>query len=116
MATTTKGYEGTGRLFKIRVEKYLQRLGFCKLKLVEPIIYSKYDLLEEWLNEILLLNKNNVTVSKKSKVFRVVSNNTRLEKSGTTDGDKNSKNGTTTGIIIMNSHDTDVVEFTHLQG
>ena len=57
-SSTIHGYEGAGRSFSIR---FMKRLKSKKLKLIEfemeePIRYSKYDPIEKWAFETLLLD------------------------------------------------------------
>lgn len=56
-ATTVNGYEGTGRGFAVRFQRYLEDTypGWVKLTLDEPVRWQKNDWLEQSLNRALLL-------------------------------------------------------------
>ena len=56
-ATTVNGYEGTGRGFKVRFQRYLDDHypGWVKLTLDEPVRWQSGDWLEQSLNKALLL-------------------------------------------------------------
>ncbi|MFX1512389.1 MAG: GNAT family N-acetyltransferase, partial [Promethearchaeota archaeon] len=58
-ATTTAGYEGTGRAFSVRFLhsiKNQKEYQTQQLELFEPIRYSKHDPVEQWLYRVLLLD------------------------------------------------------------
>ena len=57
-ATTTYGYEGTGRGFSLRFRPILQRKlrKLYEPRLTEPLRWSKHDPAERWLMDTLLLN------------------------------------------------------------
>ncbi|WP_421864021.1 tRNA(Met) cytidine acetyltransferase TmcA [Motiliproteus sp.] len=57
-ATTTHGYEGTGRGFLIRFTASLQRLtpGWRRLELQQPIRWNSGDPLERWVFSALMLD------------------------------------------------------------
>ncbi|MCH8539038.1 MAG: GNAT family N-acetyltransferase, partial [Alkalimonas sp.] len=66
-ATTEHGYEGTGRGFQLRFQKYLEahRPGWRKLHLQQPIRYHQQDPLEKLLFNCFLLaghDKNNSSI------------------------------------------------------
>ena len=56
-ATTVHGYEGTGRGFKIRFQRYLEESfpGAQSITLEQPIRWGNHDLLEQLLNQTFLL-------------------------------------------------------------
>lgn len=57
MASTSSGYEGTGRVFRTKLTEYLRektiKTSACDMK--EPIRYGVDDEVESWLNATLLL-------------------------------------------------------------
>ncbi|MDN5358322.1 MAG: tRNA(Met) cytidine acetyltransferase [Candidatus Diapherotrites archaeon] len=56
-ATTTHGYEGTGRLFQYRFLPALQEKFEVKtLRMSEPIRYGEGDPIEQWLYDVFLLD------------------------------------------------------------
>lgn len=57
MATTVNGYEGTGRVFRTKLSDYIKEKSFNnhEFQMLEPIRYSPFDPIEEWLNKSLLL-------------------------------------------------------------
>lgn len=57
-ATTVNGYEGTGRGFAVRFQRFLEDSypGWVKLTLQEPVRWQSGDWLEQSLNSALLLN------------------------------------------------------------
>ena len=57
LATTTAGYEGTGRGFRLRFLADLDRESLLELSLQDPIRWCAGDRLEQVLNEVLLLNE-----------------------------------------------------------
>lgn len=57
-ATTTHGYEGTGKGFQIRFFKHLNqtRSNWMQHQLFQPVRYAKHDPLEKWIFHALMLN------------------------------------------------------------
>ena len=56
-ATTVNGYEGTGRGFSVRFQRYLEEKypGWIRQTLVEPVRWQQGDWLEHSLNNLLLM-------------------------------------------------------------
>jgi len=65
MATTVRGYEGTGRGFEIRFQKLLDREypGWKRLNLIEPIRWQPGDWLEDLINSALMPSGNAVSAT-----------------------------------------------------
>jgi tRNA(Met) cytidine acetyltransferase len=57
-ATTTTGFEGSGRGFRLRFLRALRRRGplLRELELGPPVRWSAGDTLEDWINRLFLLN------------------------------------------------------------
>lgn len=56
-ATTTAGFEGSGRGFRLRFLRALRRRGHSvqELRLAEPVRWAQGDPLEDWINRLFLL-------------------------------------------------------------
>ena len=55
MATTSGGYEGTGRGFMLRFVADLQRFKLLHFRLEKPVRWCQGDRLEAWLSHCLML-------------------------------------------------------------
>jgi tRNA(Met) cytidine acetyltransferase len=57
LATTTTGFEGSGRYFDLRLQQALDLAGVCvrRFSLVDPVRWIPGDALEFWLDRLLLL-------------------------------------------------------------
>lgn len=53
-STTINGYEGTGRGFEIKFKKQLALLrpNFHSVEMIQPIRWSEFDPLENWLSSV----------------------------------------------------------------
>jgi len=58
MATTSGGYEGTGRGFMLRFVAQMEASGLMQLDLEMPVRWCQGDRLEAWLNRTLMLNSD----------------------------------------------------------
>jgi len=58
MATTSGGYEGTGRGFMLRFVAQMEAAGLIQLDLEMPVRWCQGDRLEDWLNRTLMLNSD----------------------------------------------------------
>lgn len=69
-ASTTHGYEGTGKGFQVRFFEYLNKHkpDWQQYQLTHPIRYSHNDPLERWLFDTLMLNAEPKTVSSEQRV------------------------------------------------
>jgi tRNA(Met) cytidine acetyltransferase len=56
MATTSGGYEGTGRGFMLRFMAALDATKLLQLELQDPVRWCRGDRLESWLNRVLMLD------------------------------------------------------------
>jgi tRNA(Met) cytidine acetyltransferase len=56
MATTSGGYEGTGRGFMLRFMAALDSTELLQLELRDPVRWCRGDRLESWLNRVLMLD------------------------------------------------------------
>ncbi|MCP4469891.1 MAG: tRNA(Met) cytidine acetyltransferase [Gammaproteobacteria bacterium] len=56
MATTSGGYEGTGRGFMLRFMAALDSANLLQLELQDPVRWCRDDRLESWLNRVLMLD------------------------------------------------------------
>jgi tRNA(Met) cytidine acetyltransferase len=56
MATTTGGYEGTGRGFMLRFVADLDPQKLLRLEMQDPVRWCPGDHLEAWLNQVLILD------------------------------------------------------------
>jgi tRNA(Met) cytidine acetyltransferase len=56
MATTSGGYEGTGRGFMLRFVAQIEAAGLIQLELEMPVRWCQGDRLEAWLNRTLILD------------------------------------------------------------
>ncbi len=56
MATTSRGYEGTGRGFRLRFVDALPASQRLELTLSEPVRWCAGDRLEAWINRVMLLD------------------------------------------------------------
>lgn len=67
-STTIHGYEGTGRTFSVRFIDLLRKKdpSFQWIRLETPIRYSKYDPIERWLFDTLMLNAEPEKISRES--------------------------------------------------
>jgi tRNA(Met) cytidine acetyltransferase len=57
MATTSGGYEGTGRGFMLRFVSTLDSNRLLQLELRDPVRWCRGDCLESWLNRVLMLDQ-----------------------------------------------------------
>ena len=62
VATTTTGFEGSGRHFDLLLLRTLERNGLqiCQYTLSDPVRWVSGDPLEDWLNRLLLLDSGDV--------------------------------------------------------
>ena len=58
MATTSGGYEGTGRGFMLRFVAQMEAAGLMQLDLEMPVRWCQGDRLETWLNRTLMLDSD----------------------------------------------------------
>lgn len=58
LATTTTGFEGSGRYFDLRLGQALDRMGLqvSRYRLADPVRWIPGDALESWLDRLLLLD------------------------------------------------------------
>lgn len=56
LATTTGGYEGTGRGFMLRFVAGLEAQRLSRFSLAQPVRWCSGDRLEAWINRVLMLN------------------------------------------------------------
>ncbi|MUJ36933.1 GNAT family N-acetyltransferase [Aliivibrio fischeri] len=70
-STTINGYEGTGRGFEIKFKKQLALLrpNFHSVEMIQPIRWSEFDPLENWLSSVFLLD-HKVSSDKKQDISR----------------------------------------------
>jgi tRNA(Met) cytidine acetyltransferase len=66
MATTSGGYEGTGRGFMLRFVNQLETGGLTRYHLEKPVRWSQGDLLEACLDRALMLNAEGVAADGES--------------------------------------------------
>ncbi len=66
MATTSGGYEGTGRGFMLRFVASMEPLKLLRLDLELPVRWCRGDRLEAWLNRTLMLDSGVATGSSKT--------------------------------------------------
>ncbi len=68
LATTTQNYEGTGRGFELKFLPQLKRT-YKQWQLTEPLRWQNNDLLEDFINQLLILEQNKNNDSSSDQVF-----------------------------------------------
>ncbi|AKO45597.1 GNAT family N-acetyltransferase [[Haemophilus] ducreyi] len=73
LTTTTQNYEGTGRGFKLKLVKQLHRTT-KEWQLFQPLRWSNHDRLEQFTNELLLLNDELIPLDQNSQFYHLLAN------------------------------------------
>lgn len=62
LTSTSEGYEGSGQGFRLKLELQISR-QLCHLTLEVPLRWQQEDLLERWLNQLVLLQPTTVSLA-----------------------------------------------------